>query len=286
MLNDLVDNVYVLNLEDELFKYEILSRKLDKLSIKHERFIGTGPQDNNILLIDQYKLHSDIIQKYEHHYLIEKIITESSKNLQFSMGAYRTPGSLGCLLSNIRIIEDAIANNYDSIIILQDDIYFHNDFEELLNIHRDIIQSSDVFYLGATECCKAMKEHCWRDPSWAYQKSKKDKQEYLKYRPTSLTYGQFGLYLHSNIFRELLDLLQLKMFADDQCVNMLTSTKYKKSSWVAYPNLIIADLSFSNTFDNTFNDNNPHYSNEREWFETYGWNIKHYDLTERYFTSK
>ena len=41
MLNNFADNVYVLNLEEESFKYEILKRKLDKKGIEHERFIAT-----------------------------------------------------------------------------------------------------------------------------------------------------------------------------------------------------------------------------------------------------
>lgn len=282
-LNDLADNVYVLNLNCELFKYEILARKLNKRNIKHERFIGTGPQDTSDSLIEQYEMYSEIINKYKHTDLAEKLITESSKNLHSDLGAYRSPGALGCLLSNIRMIEDAIANDYESIIILQDDVYFHNDFDQLLDIHYDIIRDSDVFYLGATECCSVMKRWNWCNPNWTWQKSKIEKQEYLKYRPTSETYGQFALYLHRNILSDLLDLLQLKMFADDQCLAILTSDKYKTRSWVAYPNLVIADLSFSGTFDHTYADNSTHYNNSLEWFEKYGWNVTNYDLEETYY---
>ena len=38
MINNIVANVYVLNLEEDTFKYNILKRKLDKLNIKHQRF--------------------------------------------------------------------------------------------------------------------------------------------------------------------------------------------------------------------------------------------------------
>ena len=85
MINDLVDNVYVLNLERDFFKYKILARKLKALGIKHERFLGT---DGSAQSFDQ-GAHGTGLGP-----------------------VYRSSGSVACLHSHIRIIEDAIKNKY------------------------------------------------------------------------------------------------------------------------------------------------------------------------------
>ena len=285
-INDLADNVYVLNLEDELFKYEILARKLSKKNIKHERFIGTGNQDNEISLLEQFQMHASAVTKYKHSDIINPMIRNAAKNICFNLGAYRSPGAAGCRISNMRIMEDAIKNNYESIVIFQDDVYFHNEFDTLLADHYEEIQRSDIFYLGATEHSPQIKKNKWANPNWNYTKNKKDADDRLKYRPTGKTYGQFAVYMHKNVFQEQLDLLRLKCFADDQCLNIVSSGKsgrFRQSSWVAYPNLVIADMSFSGTFNHTHEDDKSHRDIDT-WLEVFGWDVEYYDLEEKYYT--
>ena len=297
-VNELVDNVYVLNLEDELFKYEILARKLDKKNIKHERFIATIGQANDTSLLEQFQMYARAIENYKDSDVLDAMIICSGKNVCLNLGPMRSPGADGCRQSNKRILEDAIKNDYESILIFQDDIYFHNEFDTLLALHYEEIKRSDIFYLGATEHSEGIKKNKWANPSWNYDKSKKDKQDYLKYRPTLQTYGEFGVYIHKNVFQELLEIVSQECFASDQSLGLLSSGKYKRRSWVSYPNLVIADMSFSSTFNNTYTprrttsqlicksnrrwqDDKPH--RHIDTWDMFGWDINYYDLEERYY---
>ena len=280
--NDLVDNVYVLNLEDELFKYEILARKLDKKSIKHERFNATSGKANDTSLLEQFQMYARAIEKYKDSDILDAMIICSGKNVCLNLGPMRAPGADGCRLSNKRILEDAIKNDYESILIFQDDIYFHNEFDTLLALHYEEIKRSDIFYLGATEHSEWIKKNKWANPNWNYNKSKKDRQDHLKYRPTLQTYGEFGVYIHKNVFQEQLELLSLECFSSDQSLGLVSSGKCKQTSWVAYPNLVIADMSFSGTFNHTYTDNKPH--RHIDTWDKFGWDINYYDLEEMYYS--
>ena len=57
-----------------------------------------------------------------------------------------TSGHFACLLSHINAIKLAKSRNYSSIMILEDDVYFCNDFlNKLSNL---MIPNYDMIYLG------------------------------------------------------------------------------------------------------------------------------------------
>ena len=278
MLNDLVDNVYVLNLDDEFFKYEILKRKLDAKNIARERFPATPEIDT----VDKVQLHyklGQIIEDYSgDENFREVLMSQAFKNLDFNLGANRNTGARGCVESHKRNFKDAIEKNYSKVILFQDDIYFHNDFEKLLGQVKTKIDSSDIFFLGASEWSKSKKDTCWADPNWNY---------YLKncYRPTDRTVGFFAVCLSKKVFEPILKLLNYNFFAADQCLAMLASSKFREDSWVAYPNLIVPDATYSRTWDKPYKNKVIHKdkSNKSDHYRRMGWNLQYYDLTEQYY---
>ena len=61
MVNDLVDNVYVLNLERDLYKYNILKKKLDEKNIAHERFVGVDGYNGDISLKEKVRAFKKLL---------------------------------------------------------------------------------------------------------------------------------------------------------------------------------------------------------------------------------
>jgi GR25 family glycosyltransferase involved in LPS biosynthesis len=57
-------------------------------------------------------------------------------------------GSLGCRNSHLRIMEDALINNYKKILILEDDIVFTQDPNKLLAQNKSILDDWDMLYFG------------------------------------------------------------------------------------------------------------------------------------------
>jgi GR25 family glycosyltransferase involved in LPS biosynthesis len=292
MINDLVDNVYVLNLEEDIFKYEILKRKLDQKNIEHERFVGTGRQHHikdsvrgqqSARLHYEVELFLEIAEKYKDSEFFEHVVKAAGYLFSNGGGAFRSGGATGCRISHLRIIEDAIENNYENILMLQDDIFFHKDFEYMLHKHSDLIKQSDIFWLGASEYDTHLKENRWKNPNWNYYKGRESTYGKWVYQPTSRTFGWYSVYLNKKIFKELLELLKLKLFSADQCLNLISQAKYKNSSWVAYPNLIISDTLHSKTWkDVSFESGWVHRPIE-QYAEFKGWDLDYYDLTERYY---
>jgi GR25 family glycosyltransferase involved in LPS biosynthesis len=60
-------------------------------------------------------------------------------------------GSLGCRNSHLRIVEDALNNNYNQILIFEDDILFTQDPNKLLANNINIIDNWNMLYFGGTE---------------------------------------------------------------------------------------------------------------------------------------
>ena len=86
--------------------------------------------------------------RYEH---IKKISNEYNMNINF----YRTErnknsGEEGCFYSHISVIKDAFKNNYDNIIILEDDLQPFNITQKRINDVVNFIKHNDfdIFYIG------------------------------------------------------------------------------------------------------------------------------------------
>jgi len=119
-INEIFDKVYLINLENDTDKYQIMKSKLDKLNIKFELFKA----------IDGNKL-------------------KNCKLLHFG-----NKGAVGCKMSHMKIIENAKYNNYSKILILEDDLYFWKNFNERFNsLYKnlmDIDKNWKLIYFGAS----------------------------------------------------------------------------------------------------------------------------------------
>ena len=102
-----------------------------------------------------------------------------------------TTGELGCLLSHIYILEDAINNNYENILIFEDDVIFHKNFlNKFYKNYKYLIQNEkkfDIIYLGASQ------KHNWNNVI-----IKK------KYMIANRLDGTFAMIINKNIFNKIL----------------------------------------------------------------------------------
>ena len=112
-LNEYFSKIYCINLDSRPDKYNECLIEFEKLNISVQRVSGIDGK------------------------------------LWFKPGLNLSAGAYGLLLTNIKIIEDAILNNYKSILILEDDVKFNDKFYEIFN--EKVLSLPDnwnLFYLG------------------------------------------------------------------------------------------------------------------------------------------
>jgi len=107
-------------------RLEKVTKECNKVGIKFERFSGIKVSDLSQNILDEY------------------VPEETQK--------YGTNSMLGCALSHLFVWQDAIKNNYNNILVLEDDVYFTDDFNEYLkNIMEELPNDYDILYLGYSE---------------------------------------------------------------------------------------------------------------------------------------
>ena len=252
-INDICDHVYVLHINDhekDKFTRTIANNNLD---LKFSFFRGVNGNDkinefnnyqSDTFNIDNTKLPRDV----------SKYLSNYKKSFQ-TIKRITKIGQLGHIYSHIKLIEDAICNNYKSIIILEPDIIFHKEFKHIDTTKKnytDLFNNNDIVYLGSSQ-------HEWRHPFIRTKKIKINKTK--KFYSCCHSTGTFSVFLKSTVFNEYLKLLKLFVLPSDLNLTILQDRNYIKSV-VLYPNIIISDVSESLI---THSRNMKHYANKFKW---------------------
>ncbi len=123
---------------------------------------------------------------------VERISAIDGKNFPKSRMGIK-PGAHGLVLTNIKILEDAISNRYESILIFEDDVKFVADFNRIFNEKINNLPSDwNLLYLGGIH------------------KIKPKNNEYDIYK-TSSTITTHAVGINSNFFQTLLESIKKNM---------------------------------------------------------------------------
>ena len=156
---------------------------------------------------------------------------------------------LNHLLSIKKIIELSIDNNYDSIMILEYDVYFHKNFNCLYAQYKHLIDNNVIIHLGSSQ-------HKWYDIITEEYIHIKEWNG-IKYYNNSHSLGTFAVILKKEIYLKYLNfinyvLTDYQYFPSDVILSII-SREYK--SIVLYPNIVICDLESSSIIKkNRLND--------------------------------
>ena len=226
--NNCFDNIYGLYINDK--EHSRLDRINENYNLNIQLIKGVNGKEE---LKEEYTNYSDLTLHTEWEKRNEK------KRL--------TIGAMGHLKSFIKIIEDAIKNDYQKILILEADVYFNKDiFEKFIAVK---IHDFKILYLGAGK--------------WNHNINRFDGY----YKPNETT-GTFAIAFDCSVFQECLDLWKQQINPTDVCLWELQE-KYNDEIFVLDPNLIICDLSHSNT---QFTKNRP------DLYKKFDWNLDNYEM--------
>lgn len=153
------------------------------------------------------------------------------------------PGAYGYILTWINILNHAITNKYKRILVLDDDVILHHDFSKLFNSWTQTLPTDwKIILLGATQ-------HTTR-PTLISTDLRRDKGEngttsmIGSYHPKIID-GSFATGISQKVFTEILTMLSdLDKLVDSHILRRIYQ-KYQYSCFVAFPNLMIADVSSS-----------------------------------------
>lgn len=126
-LNDYFDAVFCVNLEKRSDRWETCKKEFQRHNISATRYSA----------IDGKSLNSDVFP---------------------NISLFETPGQLGCLLSQYNVIKIAKMCGYSSVLILEDDVEFCDDFNEQLESKmRDVPEDWDMIFFGANHITRPAK---------------------------------------------------------------------------------------------------------------------------------
>ena len=203
-INDVFDKVYLINLEKDTDKYQIMKNKLDNLNITFELFRA----------IDGNNLNDC------------KLLTFGNK------------GAVGCKMSHMEIIKSAKRNNYSNILILEDDIYFWNTFNERFNSLYENLMNIDknwkLLYFGASN-----------RPGQKHINFTQSNQSVYKIGSKFIT-GAYAVGYDSSIY----DII-LNSECDNRPYDDIVGNDIKENNYIFFPYLIHPDVNkVSNTCNN------------------------------------
>jgi GR25 family glycosyltransferase involved in LPS biosynthesis len=190
--------IYVINLKKDIYRRCYMIHLLNQLGINY-----------SLIIVNEFNIKDK-----------QNI---NVKNNRISLG------QIGCVLSHLWCINDAIKSNYEKFIIFEDDIIFHKNFNEL--IQKYVHFNLDLLMLGA--CDFNLNQNLISNPNVVDL-----------YYPTELALGA-----HANLY----SLNFAKVFYNYKLTNLINEfdvdyTEFYRDYKIAicYPNLIICELSTSN----------------------------------------
>jgi GR25 family glycosyltransferase involved in LPS biosynthesis len=164
---------------------------------------------------------------------------------QFPPGSYMTKGAAGCALSHRKCWENILNNDDKKVLILEDDIYFDDNFNDKLKSYLLQVPEYDILYIGFHESKKSIKYN-----------------DILK-KPENVVFGLFGYIIDKNIAKKLLDMFPIKGQIDSEISKIYNDIKVYHlnddlkiiNSDHSYFNNLGTDIQYIEKFNN-IKDNN------------------------------
>lgn len=217
-----IDFIYVINIGREKNKKQKTILQLEKLNIKNYKIIDAINTFDN--------------SEYD---LLYKNITKDMST--FFVKNNFSKGALGCLLSHIKCIKDAKSNNYNKILVLEDDFVpikkFYTNIKELFE---NVEQNWDLLYLGK-------KQGNYESFNKCLQIHIKDNFEIVSvndhiYKPNYQTWGSHSIVYKNTIYDEIIS-FENNILAPIDIMFMSLYDKY--NFYVAKKDIFISDDKYS-----------------------------------------
>ena len=240
--NSFFDKIYVLNLERRPDRWNKVKKSAQHFGIEIHRFNAFDGNDKPYIAKFCEYLKLPFVNVPEKHTInssfefYRNYSTEMSRIAYFEKNNQRkaigSPGAWGYLLTMISILEDALNCNYEHILVLDDDVIFHKNFNELFeNIIAQIPDEWMVLQLGALQYNWGKKWINWYTDNL--------------YICNGSSLGSHAVGMHRSIIPLVLNYCQRFNLPYDEGPLHIPKAWYPKKCLTFYPNLLIQDVSES-----------------------------------------
>ena len=236
-LNNIVDETYVLNLKEDFDKYDLCKRQGERINANLTRWEAIDGNSSP---------HFEDWSRY-----MQKPWSEMDKRL--GRKSIDKPGAWGYLLSMQGIFKDALEKGHEAIAIFDDDFIFSKSFDHGLSKVIEILSDNwEVLYLGASQWL-------WDDVSIS---------NLPYYAPDRNTNGSFSVIYKKSVFREIIRHIErMDSPFDAGPLREVVMGSASGRSFVAYPNLVIANLEKTGIRESR---------NQEEFAKRFGWDLSQF----------
>ncbi|WP_152088712.1 glycosyltransferase, partial [Limnospira platensis] len=238
-ISEYFDKIYLINLDLQVNRWHQASQWAKKYGINLTRFLGVdgnAPQHRkeweNYAQQGLIKLPADIkpIETTEEFYFNYQYDVARVAYIEQKSGkkGIPTPEAWGYLLSVIHVLEDAITNGYQRILVLKDDVVPHQSIKSLFTQGmREAPEDWKIILLGAFQ-------NVWDEYITPYS-------EHL-YQSNGTNEGSFAMALDSSVFVPLLHHAKKFDLTFDLGALHRVQCKYKDKCFVFQPNIFNNNL--------------------------------------------
>jgi len=135
-------------------------------------------------------------------------------------------GSIGLLLTYEKLLRYAIEKNLPEIFILEDDVYFHKNFNNLFSKNKYLMEDKDIIFIGTSQ-----------------SELPEIQGHFYEMNESQYTYGTYGIILKKKFIKILYHSLRNKNIDIDILINHLyRKYKYDLKSIIFYPPFILPEV--------------------------------------------
>ncbi len=248
VLNDYFDHIYVVNLKHNAIDRLRISFHLRQHGVNFEIFEATNGYEGEPL--KRYR-------KYQTRELghLKRYTDYSEQEIQRGHPFIASAGAMGYIFTYLRILKDAKKRGYKRFLVLEDDILLCVNFESVFKKFIENINNGwKILQLGVSQYgwenidCKIAQEKGYYCPVY------NDEDDY--------TYGSFAIAFDISIVNELIEAESSLESSFDHLPLGELYKKYQGNCFVAYPNIIMPDVT-----DSTIRDAKNQYVEaiQRKW---------------------
>jgi len=270
-VNELFERVAVLNLDRRPDRWEAAQAQLQAAGIQAERVRAVDggwaeiTEDYRSYAASPLRETGPAIPKLEtmrEFYLHPVGESQRCAFLEQTRGrkAIETPGAWGYLCSLINILEDAITDGVESVLVLDDDFRLHKDFrKEFTRTAAELPEDWLVFQLGTLQYDWDSRWVRWRGPRL--------------YSQCGAAIGSHAVGLRREILPFLLERAKRMELPYDIGPLSAVTRLFPDQNFVAYPNLAIQGVTESDIGTSDFQRNE---SEVAQIYKTYRWDPRNY----------
>ncbi len=231
IINHYFEHIYVVNLKSAVEDRLKVTRHLNRHNIDFELFEATNGYEGKVF--EHY-------QKYKKRALgdLKRYAQYSEREQARNKPFIDSAGVMGYIYTYLNILKDAKAKGYRRFLILEDDILLSKDFEkQFKHFIGNIDNDWKILLLGASQYGWDRIDTKTAERNKFYFPTYKDEFDF--------TYGSFAMGLDLSIVNELIEAESAFESPFDYLPMEELYRKYNGKCFIAYPNIIIPDVSTS-----------------------------------------